>query len=129
MVQLQVLSGGPRRAVYTVGEFPWRVGRGQTADLRLEEPGVWEEHLVLDFIPLEGYVITRQGEALAAVNGENFERRRLRNGDLIEMGAVKLRFWLAQTSQRGLRFRELAVWVLVALLVCFEVMVIETLTR
>jgi hypothetical protein len=34
----------------------------------------------------------------------------LRNGDTIELGALKLQFWLAETRQFGLRLRETLVW-------------------
>jgi len=129
MVQFKVLSGEKRGAVFTTSSFPWRVGRGKSADLRLEEPGVWDQHLELDLVKAEGFVLTRQGQALATVNGEAFDRRVLRNGDLIEMGALKLRFWLAESRQKGLWLREWVVWGVVILFSLFEVAVIDILVR
>jgi hypothetical protein len=34
----------------------------------------------------------------------------LRNGDRLGLGSVQLRFWLAETRQRGLRVREGLAW-------------------
>jgi hypothetical protein len=34
----------------------------------------------------------------------------LRNGDLIEMGSIQLRFWLARGRQKTLRGQEVMTW-------------------
>jgi hypothetical protein len=34
----------------------------------------------------------------------------LRNGDSIDIGSLKLQFWLSDTRQFGLRFREGLTW-------------------
>jgi pSer/pThr/pTyr-binding forkhead associated (FHA) protein len=125
MVQLRLLSGPKAGAVYRASGFPWRVGRGESADLRLEEPGVWDQHLQVDLIPGEGFVVTRQGQAMAAINGHLFDRRVLRNGDLIEIGALKFRFWLAEARQKRLYFREWMAWGGVILLSLLEIVVIH----
>lgn len=48
--------------------------------------------------------------ALTLVNGQPIERVRLRNGDLIEWGGVKARFWISPARQAGLRLRETLTW-------------------
>lgn len=47
------------------------------------------------------------------VNQTPVQTARLRNGDIITAGAVKLSFRLAPTNQRGLRLRETLAWGLI----------------
>lgn len=111
MVQLRILSGKKTGTVWTARHFPVRIGRASNANLRLEEDGVWERHLLLQFRRADGFVLTAESEALAAVNGHAIREAVLRNGDIIELGALKLQFWLSETRQFGLGFREALVWV------------------
>jgi hypothetical protein len=55
--------------------------------------------------------------ALALINGERAEAGSLCNGDLIDLGSAQLRFWLASSTQKTLRVREMSTWV--ALLALF----------
>jgi pSer/pThr/pTyr-binding forkhead associated (FHA) protein len=110
MVQLKILSGEKAGTMWVARRFPVRIGRAATADLRLEEDGVWDEHLQLEFKPAEGFVLHAQPKALASVNGQRVEQAVLRNGDAIEIGSLKLQFWLSETRQKGLRWREALIW-------------------
>ena len=110
MVQLRVLSGKKAGTVWVARRFPVRVGRAAQADLQLEEDGVWDQHLQLDFNPAEGIVLSAQSNALVAVNGQPAQQTILRNGDAIDIGSIKVQFWLSETRQRGLRFREVLTW-------------------
>jgi len=110
MVQLKVLSGKKAGTTWVARRFPVRIGRSADADLRLEEHGVWDEHLQLDFNPAEGIVMSAQPNALATVNGQPVQQAVLRNGDAIDIGSLRLRFWLSETRQTGLRFREGITW-------------------
>ena len=110
MVQLKILSGKKAGAVWAARRFPVRIGRAAATDLRLEEDGIWDQHLVLQFEPQNGVSACTQGQALACVNGEPAAQTPLRNGDLIELGSVKLQFWLSDTQQGGLRLRETLTW-------------------
>jgi len=110
MVQLRVLSGKQAGAVWVARRFPVRIGRAGGAHLRLEDPGVWDRHLVLEFRPEEGVVLTTEPGALASVNHQPAARAVLRNGDTIELGGACLQFWLSDTTQRGLAFREWLTW-------------------
>jgi len=94
-----------------VRRFPFHIGRAAGSDLRLEEPGVWEQHLQLDFDPAQGFVLSPQPNAIAHVNGWPISASvMLRNGDTIEIGSVKIRFWIGETKQSRLRFHENLVW-------------------
>ena len=53
MVQLKVLSGQKAGTAWTARRFPVKIGRSASADLRSEEPGIWDQHLRLDFDPAE----------------------------------------------------------------------------
>jgi len=110
MVQLKILSGKKAGAIWNARRFPVRIGRAAESDLQMEEDGVWDRHLALDFNPAEGLVLSAQPDALASVNGEAVQQTVLRNGDLIEFGSMKVQFWLSETRQRGLGVREWLTW-------------------
>jgi len=114
MVQLKILSGKQAGHVTVARRFPFRVGRAGDTDLALEEPGVWERHLEIEFEPRDGFYAVPQGQALITVNGAPTQHTRLRNGDCIELGGTTLQFWLGETRQRGLRFHTWLVWVTIA---------------
>jgi hypothetical protein len=110
MVQLKVLSGRKAGTIWVARRFPVRIGRSAAADLQLEEEGVWDQHLQLDFNPEKGIVLSALPNALAAVNGHAVDQTVLRNGDSIDIGSLRMRFWLSETRQVGLRFREGLTW-------------------
>src|SRR5262245_57367005 len=95
--------------------FPFRVGRAAECDLRLEEEGVWDRHLEFRLQPAAGIFLTAQPDSLTVVNGLPVAETVVRNGDLIEIGSLRLRFWLAPTRQRGMGWREHFTWVALAL--------------
>jgi pSer/pThr/pTyr-binding forkhead associated (FHA) protein len=113
MLQLNLLSGKMAGARWEARRFPVRIGRAATSDLQLEEDGVWDQHLELDFNPAEGFVLATRPGALARVNGQPVQHAVLRNGDRLELGSAKIQFWLGDTRQRGLQIREWFVWTLV----------------
>jgi type III secretion system (T3SS) inner membrane Yop/YscD-like protein len=116
MVQLSILSGKTAGTNWVARRFPVRIGRGSSCDLRLEEDGVWDDHLRLESVPGEGFVLETAANALACVNGQPAERAVLCNGDLLEIGSVKLQFWLSPTLQTGLWIREGLTWAGIALI-------------
>ena len=115
MVQLSILSGKQAGSQWVARRFPIRVGRSAKADLRLDEPGVWDQHLQILLKPKEGFILQAHDDALVSLNGEPLRSGLLRNGDCIELGASKLQFWLAESRQRGLKSRELLSWAGIAL--------------
>ncbi|HEX4645592.1 MAG TPA: FHA domain-containing protein [Verrucomicrobiae bacterium] len=116
-------------AEWLARRFPTTIGRSAAADFRLEGDGVWEKHLELDLSPSDGFVASAYPNALAAVNGRFFQETVLRNGDILELGSVKLRFWLGETRQRGLRFREWLTWIAFGLIAAGQVWLIYWLVR
>lgn len=113
MYQLRILSGKQAGTTWVARRFPVRVGRAAGSDLRLEEDGVWDRHLLLQFRPTEGCVLTCELDALTRVNGEPVREAVLHNGDCIQAGAVELQFWLAEARQGSLAPRETLTWGLV----------------
>ena len=113
MVQLNLLSGKKAGASMLARRFPVRVGRSPANDLRLDDEGVWEEHLEIS-LQQGGFSVKTLGGALTALNGEPVFESVLRNGDTIQLGAAKLQFWLAETRQARLAFREWATWLGIA---------------
>ena len=114
MVQLSILSGKMAGTSWVARHFPVRIGRSPSADLRADEDGVWDEHLSIEFIPAEGFLLQSCSEANVSLNGEAVRRKALRNGDLIELGGLKLQFWLGAVLPGSSRARELLIWLGIA---------------
>ena len=115
MVQFKILSGKKAGSSWETRRFPVRIGRSAGSDLRLEEAGVWDDHLKVDLEAKEGFVAETQANAFASINGQPIQRVALRNGDVVEIGSIKLQFWLSEAPQRGQAFREAFVWALISL--------------
>jgi pSer/pThr/pTyr-binding forkhead associated (FHA) protein len=105
------------------------VGREAGNALQLDDPAVWGQHLTLSFKRHEGYFVTKDGDAVIAVNNQAFETVRLFNGDIITVGSTKLQFWLASVQQHGLRLRELLVWTVLIAVSAFQLLLIYQLLR
>lgn len=110
MVRLKILSGKMAGTEHSARHFPFRLGRAASADLRLEEDGVWDLHAEVVLDAATGFVVRAQSEALVAVNGRSCREAVLRNGDELDLGALRLRFWIGPTRKRSLRFREWLIW-------------------
>jgi len=128
MIQLNVLSGKKAGSRAAVRHFPFRVGRAPENHLQLEDDGVWDRHLALE-LQGGGFNLVVAPGALVAVNGGPFQNQMLRNGDTITLGSAKLQFWLAAARQRGLRWRELFVWALIAAVTAAQIALIYRLLR
>jgi hypothetical protein len=129
MVQFSILTGTMAGTTWSARRFPVRVGRSAAADLRLEEHGVWDEHFQVTLNPAEGFVLEIQGDALITANSQPVRRAVLRNGDLIEIGSLKMRFWLGEASRRGLRLSEWLVWLVIAAVTLGQLAIIYSLSR
>ena len=110
MIQLQVLSGKQAGSDIVVRHFPFLIGRGADVDLRLDEAGVWDRHVQIDFRRKDGFSVSALGEALISINSDSLPTASLRNGDVVGIGSVQLRFWLARSEQKTLRVREALTW-------------------
>ena len=124
MIQLQVISGKQAGTISVARCFPFRVGRSAAADLRLEDAGVWDQHALLELKRPEGVWIQVHENALATLNGRRLQCSWLRPGDLLEMGAVKLRVSLSETRQQSLKGREFLTWLFLILLCLGQVALI-----
>ena len=129
MVQLQISTGKMAGDIQVVRHFPFHIGRAAAADLRLEEAGVWDQHLELGFDPAQGFILTTHPPALAAVNGWPIESVILRNGDSIELGSQKIRFWIGTTKQSALHIPENLVWATIAAITAAQIALILWLLR
>jgi len=116
MVQLSILSGRQAGSRWVARRFPVRVGRAASADLKIDDPGVWDEHFEILLNPKEGFRLRAGEDALVTVNGQPVRFGLLRNGDSIEIGAAKIQFWLSEARQRGMRLREMMTWLGIALI-------------
>jgi pSer/pThr/pTyr-binding forkhead associated (FHA) protein len=110
MVQFRILSGKKAGSSWAARRFPVRIGRSPSSDLHAEEDGVWDEHLSIEFHPADGFLLQSHTETAVLLNGSPVSESVLRNGDVIELGALKLQFWLADARQRGLSLREALIW-------------------
>ncbi len=128
MVYLDVLSGKMAGTRWVVRHFPVRIGRAGGAHLRLEEDGVWDEHLLLG-LDREGFCLTVQSSALARVNGQPVTQTYLRNGNTIELGLVRLQFWLDRVRQRNLRLAEWVSWICLGLVTAGQIGLLYWLLR
>jgi pSer/pThr/pTyr-binding forkhead associated (FHA) protein len=129
MIQLNILSGKKAGDQPVTRRFPFSIGRSAENHLRLEDDGVWDQHLVLEFQKQEGFRLATSANALATVNGVPAQNMILRNGDIITLGSAKIQFWLAAAGQRGLRFREGFVWALLVIMTLGQFVLIYWLLR
>jgi len=129
MVQLRILSGQMAGDVQVVRRFPFCIGRAADNDLPMSDAGIWDYHFMLELQKNEGFTLQTFEEAFAAVNDQPQKNARLRNGDIISFGSTKIQFWLAAPSQRGLRFREALVWLLLAAITALQIVLIYWLVK
>jgi pSer/pThr/pTyr-binding forkhead associated (FHA) protein len=129
MVRLKILSGRQAGIPWASRGFPVRVGRSVDCDLRLEEPGVWNHHFQILLNPAAGFVLQTEPDALITVNGQSLQRTVLRNGDSIEIGAVKLQFWLAEAARWNPVWTECLVWSSIIAVSAAQIVLIYALSR
>jgi pSer/pThr/pTyr-binding forkhead associated (FHA) protein len=129
MIQLNIISGKQAGAQSVARRFPFRIGRAAGNELQLEDDGVWDQHLTLEFQKQEGFKLTTSTNALTNVNGEPVQNVILRNGDIITVGLVKIQFWLAAARQGSLLAREFFVWALIAAVTATQLALVYWLLR
>ncbi len=121
MVQLQILSGRQQGTIIPVAGFPFTIGRSGNDTLQLPEPGVWEQHAVIESGEVSDYDLRGRPNATLILNSEVVENASLKPGDLLVLGDVQLRFELVPAHQRSNRMRESFFWLLVLLAVGLEI--------
>lgn len=116
MILLEVLNGTKAGTRWEARRLPFGIGRGKHAALSLPDNGIWESHAEMS-LRRAGCFLSARPEALTLVNGNPVvDAVRLRNGDLIEIGSVSMRFGLGPTRQRSQAWREYLVWLAITLL-------------
>lgn len=130
MVVLQVSAPSEPARQILVRKFPFRIGRSEGNDFQTAAPGVWAEHLVIEFKPAEGGIFAvSSSDAVTLLNGQRLRRARLRTGDLLKAGACAITFTLAPPVQRSLRAREVLAWGLVLSVSVLQAAIIILLGR
>jgi pSer/pThr/pTyr-binding forkhead associated (FHA) protein len=115
MLQLTRLGSGQLESV-PVNRYPFRIGRDASDHLRLEAPGVWGGHCTLELRAAAGIHLTGNPQAVTVINGQPVRETRLRNGDIIELGNVRLLASIGPAPQRSFRRLEALVWTALAAL-------------
>lgn len=79
---------------YAIAAEVTRIGREPDNDIRLDTPGADRYHASITRTPeLDHYLVALNAEGRGLrVNGETTARRRLRDGDIIDIAGVSLRF-------------------------------------
>lgn len=129
MIQFKILTGKKAGAAWVARRFPVQIGRSAGAQLRLEDEGIWDRHLELQFDDGSGLVLRTQGEALAMINGAPVREAVLRSGDIIDIGSAKLLFSMSETRQKALAVREVMCWLLVGAVLMSQVVLLYWLLR
>jgi pSer/pThr/pTyr-binding forkhead associated (FHA) protein len=129
VIQLQILSGKQAGRDIVARRFPFVIGRAPNTDLQLDEPGVWDRHFRIRLERGQGFGFDAQTESLVLLNGERVEEGFLRNGDVIDLGSTRLRFWLARARQKTLRVREALTWLGLGLLFAAQIALVWLLLR
>jgi pSer/pThr/pTyr-binding forkhead associated (FHA) protein len=124
VIHLKVLNGNAAGAECVARRFPFRIGRSQNSDFRVEADGVWEHHLDIELHSATGFVATVQPQTSVTINGRPAASATLRNGDVLELGAARIRFSLSPTRLRTLRLREVLTWMALAALFLCQIAVI-----
>jgi pSer/pThr/pTyr-binding forkhead associated (FHA) protein len=129
MIQLDILSGKKAGGRSAARRFPFRIGRAAGNELQLDDDGIWDQHLTLEFNRQKGFTLATAPNALTTVNGEQVQTAVLRNGDIITIGSARLQFWLAAARQRSLHPREVFVWGLLVAVTAAQLALIYWLIR
>ncbi|HEX2086338.1 MAG TPA: FHA domain-containing protein [Solirubrobacteraceae bacterium] len=94
---LEIASGGDRRVVALPGEVT-HLGRGLSADVRLDDATVSRKHAVVVRRGDDAVILDDRSMNGVWVNGERVTEAVLRDGDEIRLGRVPLKF-VAATPQ------------------------------
>jgi pSer/pThr/pTyr-binding forkhead associated (FHA) protein len=127
VVQLDILSGKKAGASFVARRFPFQIGRAAGAGLVLEDSGVFDRHATLTVHRRESIALTIEEGALASLNGDPIQTAALKNGDVIQLGAAKVRFTIAAARQRSQGWREVATWIGLGLICMAQVGIIYLL--
>tara|TARA_B100000482_G_scaffold116829_1_gene84403 strand:+ start:414 stop:803 length:390 start_codon:yes stop_codon:yes gene_type:complete len=102
-----------------ISDFPFKIGRSKNCHHRIEAKGVWPFHIVLEQDGENGIVVKNESEGSLLINSLKISKSvRLKNGDVLQFGAVGFRFWFAPIEQSYLT-SEFNIWFgLVIIIIC-----------
>jgi pSer/pThr/pTyr-binding forkhead associated (FHA) protein len=129
MILLRILSGKKAGATITIAKLPFQVGRTQSSGLSLDDAGIWEQHFEITWPSATTLQLQSNSKAVTLVNGTKIKEAELHEGDLIEVGAVKMRFGFGPVRQKSLLTRELLTWIGLAALSLGQIALIYQLLR
>jgi predicted component of type VI protein secretion system len=129
MLQLEILYGRQAGFLWDSRRFPVCVGRGSQCDLQIEADGVWERHFEISLAAETGFHLRTCADAVVMINQVPVATARLKNGDMLTVGAAKLAFRLSPTRQSSLRWREWSVWLLLAGVTTGQALLVNWLLR
>ena len=112
-VEFRFLSGSKYGQTVSAADFPFRIGRSADADLSLPDAGVFEFHSRVVCISGIGFRIESIGEALVRVGGFEGKTLPLRDGSIVELGAVRIRFAFSPVNDQRSGIPDVVVWFLV----------------
>ena len=105
MVELAILSGRRASTVVCIDQFPCTLGRS-TSGVELDDAGVAPQHATLILDRESGFQIEALGEATIYSGGQSVRQLRLHNGELFELGGLRLQFRLRPARPRNLAWLE-----------------------
>jgi pSer/pThr/pTyr-binding forkhead associated (FHA) protein len=86
------IQGPDRTLLIPLDAGPMHVGRGLAADLRLEDNSVSRRHAIIVARPSGARILDDRSANGTLVNGRRVQQADLRDGDVIVLGRVLLRF-------------------------------------
>lgn len=120
MFRLTVLEGQRRGQHFDIPSYPFVVGSNVEADLRMPDIGVWCNHAAIELEAGGEPHLKRLGDGTVSVNTEPATFSKLRNGDLIAVGAAVFRFSSSPASLKNLGKIPVFVWLVVGAVVLLE---------
>lgn len=86
------VEGPERTLLIPLTAQPIRIGRGLSADLHLDEMSVSRRHAILVSRPSGARILDDRSSNGTYVNGRRVQQAELRDGDVIAMGRIHLRY-------------------------------------
>lgn len=120
MFRLTILEGKRRGQHFDITSYPFVVGSNVEADLRMPDIGVWSNHAAIELESGGEPHLKRLGDGMVSVNAEPATFSKLRNGDLIAVGAVVFCFSSSPASLKNLGWLPVFVWFVVGAVVLLE---------
>lgn len=127
MFRLTVLEGKRRGQHFDIPSYPFVVGNNVEADLRMPDVGVWNNHVAIELEAGGEPHLKRLGEGVVSVNADPATFSKLRNGDLIVVGAAVFRFSLSPAPLKNLGRILVVVWFVVGAVMLLELFCIAFL--